>query len=202
MGGLTWSPSIFKDSELELPAQQQIITTTRHWVDHLVVGLNLCPFAQAELLNQRVRFEVTSVTDEAGLLETLQAELVLLDQQPGIETTLLIHPRAVTEFGQYNQFLDQVDLLLETGDWLGIYQVASFHPDYQFGGTYPDDAENYTNRSPYPMLHLLREQSLERAIERYGDTDQIPQRNIELLEQMGSQQLAGLLAACFDSHGD
>ena len=181
---------------------QQIITTTRNWVDNLVVGLNLCPFARAELINQKIRFEFTPATEEAELLEALHAELVRLDQQPDVETTLLIHPQAVTEFGQYNQFLDQVDLLLETGGWLGIYQVASFHPDYQFGGTHPDDAENYTNRSPYPMLHLLREQSLERAIERYGDTDQIPQRNIELLEQMGSQQLAGLLAACFDSHGN
>ena len=197
------SPILSKATAVDMPEHhQQIITTTRNWVDNLVVGLNLCPFARAELINQKIRFEVTPATEEAELLEALHAELVLLDQQPDVETTLLIHPQAVTEFGQYNQFLDQVDLLLETGGWLGIYQVASFHPDYQFGGTHPDDAENYTNRSPYPMLHLLREQSLERAIERYGDTDQIPQRNIELLEQMGSQQLAGLLAACFDSHGD
>ena len=197
------SPILSKATAVDMPEHhQQIITTTRNWVDNLVVGLNLCPFARAELINQKIRFEVTPATEEAELLEALHAELVLLDQQPDVETTLLIHPQAVTEFGQYNQFLDQVDALLETGDWMGIYQVASFHPDYQFGGTHPDDAENYTNRSPYPMLHLLREQSLERAIERYGDTDQIPQRNIELLEQMGSQQLAGLLAACFDSHGN
>ncbi|MBL4621557.1 MAG: DUF1415 domain-containing protein [Immundisolibacteraceae bacterium] len=178
---------------------EQIVTITQNWVEQLVVGLNLCPFARAELVNQRIRFEVTQATDESGLLVALKAELLLLDQQPGVETSLLIHPQAVTEFGDYNQFLNLVDDLVEAGGWQGVYQVASFHPDYQFGGTEPGDAENYTNRSPYPMLHLLREASLERAIEDFGDTEQIPERNIELLEQIGSQRLAALLAACFDS---
>ena len=181
---------------------EQIVTTTRQWVEQLVVGLNLCPFARAELVNQRIRFEVTQATSEAQLLAALQSELLLLGQQPAIETTLLIHPQVMISFDDYNQFLNRVDDLLEAEGWQGVYQVASFHPDYQFGGTEADDAENYTNRSPYPMLHLLREASLERAIERFGDTEQIPARNIELLEQMGSQRLAGLLAACFDGHGD
>ena len=180
---------------------EQIVTTTRQWVEQLVVGLNLCPFARAELVNQRIRFEVTQATSEAELLAALQSELLLLAQQPAIETTLLIHPKVMINFDDYNQFLNQVDDLLDAEGWQGGYQVASFHPDYQFGGTQPDDAENYTNRSPYPMLHLLREASLERAIESFGDTEQIPARNIELLEQMGSQRLAGLLAACFDSSG-
>ena len=128
------------------------------------MGLNLCPFAKRELLANRVRFSVTQVATEEQLLAELQGELERLNSDDSIETTLLIHPEVLQDFYCYNQFLDYVDGLLREMALEGVYQVASFHPDYQFGGTEPDDAENYTNRSPYPILQLIREASLEKAV--------------------------------------
>ena len=117
--------------------------------------------------------------------------------QPGIETTLLIVPRVLQDFGDYNQFLDSADDLLEALGVDGNYQIASFHPHYRFAGTEAADAENYTNRSPYPLLHLLREETLERNIAGYPDTDQIPLRNIALMKRLGTARLKELLQACF-----
>jgi hypothetical protein len=170
-----------------------IIASVRHWVESFVVGLNLCPFAGRELRQERIRFVVTSPTTEAELLASLQAELERLDTDPTIETTLLIHPRVLQDFDDYNQFLETVDDLLCAMEVDGIYQVASFHPHYQFAGTEIADVENYTNRSPYPLLHLLREQSLERSIASYPDTEQIPLRNIELMKRLGIARLKQLL---------
>ncbi len=124
--------------------------------------------------------------------------LELLTRDESIETTLLIHPNVLQDFATYNQFLDLVDALLEQLELEGIYQVASFHPDYQFAGSDPDATRNYTNRSPYPVLHLLREESLERAIAGYPGVEEIPERNIELLEGMGAEKMQALLRACFD----
>ena len=178
---------------------EKIIKPVRHWVKSVVVGLNLCPFAKRELVRNRVRFSVTEAVTEEQLLEALQAELELLNNDETIETTLLIHPDVLQDFYDYNQFLDYVDDLLDQLELDGIYQVASFHPDYQFGGTEPDDVENYTNKSPYPMLHLIRESSLEQAIATYPDSDKIPERNIALLETMGREKMKALLQACFDN---
>ena len=155
--------------------------------------LNLCPFAGRELRQKRIRFVVTSSKTEAELLASLQAELERLDTEPAIETTLLIHPGVLQDFDDYNQFLETADELLSAMGVDGIYQVASFHPDYQFAGTAVDDVENYTNRSPYPLLHLLREESLERSIASYPDTEQIPLRNIELMKRLGIAKLKQLL---------
>ena len=177
--------------------KDQIIKSVRHWVETLVVGLNLCPFAKRELLNNRVRFSVTGATTEEQLLVELQTELELLNRDDSIETTLLIHPEVLQEFYDYNQFLDYVDGLLVEMALEGVYQVASFHPDYQFGGTEPDNAENYTNRSPYPMLHLIREASLEQAIASYPDAEGIPERNIALVTSLGRDKMQTLLKACF-----
>ncbi len=182
-----------------IPKSQSISESVRHWVETLVVDLNLCPFARAELLKDRVRFTVSDATTEPQLLLDLQQELELLSSNEAIETTLLIHPYVLQDFDTYNQFLDQVDALSVQLDLEGIYQVASFHPDYQFAGTASDAAENYTNRAPYPILHLLREESLERAIAGYPGVEQIPERNIELLEGMGAEKMQALLRACFDS---
>ena len=173
-----------------------ITAAVRRWVQTVVVDLNLCPFAGRELREERVRFVVTPATTEAQLLESLQAELERLDTSPAVETTLLIHPRVLQDFGDYNQFLETADELLDAMGADGIYQVASFHPQYQFAGTAPDDVENYTNRSPYPMLHLLREQSLERGIAGYPDIGQIPLRNIALMKRLGIARLKQLLRAC------
>lgn len=180
------------------PSQQPIIAATRQWLVSLVIDLNLCPFAKAELLNHRIRFTVTDASTEGELLSDLQAELALLTNDQSIETTLLIHPDVLVDFDDYNQFLDDVDDLLEQLDLEGIYQIASFHPNYQFGSTQPGDAENYTNKSPYPMLHLLREASLERAIASYPYPERIPERNIALMEAMGAEKLQVILEACFD----
>ena len=173
-----------------------ITAAVRRWVQSVVVELNLCPFAGRELREGRVRFALTPATTEAQLLERLQAELEWLDTNPDIETTLLIHPRVLQDFADYNQFLDTADALLVAMGADGIYQIASFHPHYQFADTAADDVENYTNRSPYPMLHLLREQSLERAIAAYPDTQQIPLRNIALMKRLGIERLKQLLRTC------
>jgi hypothetical protein len=169
----------------------------RQWLQSLVIDLNLCPFAKRELVKDRVRFRVTEATTEDELLRALQNELQLLQDDPSIETTLLIHPQVLQNFSHYNQFLNAADCLLARMQLTGVFQVASFHPNYQFGGTEPDAAENYTNRSPYPLLHLLREASLERVIADTLDVAAIPVRNIKLMNNMGRDELQRLLQACF-----
>jgi hypothetical protein len=167
-------------------------------VEDLVVELNLCPFAGRELVRDRIRFVVTESVTEAQLLVALNAELQLLKDDATIETTLLIHPDVLQDFLDYNQFLDKADQLLVQTGLEGVYQVASFHPDYQFAGTADDDAENYTNRSPYPLLHILREESLTRSIHAYPDVDEIPARNIEKMDELGIEKLQALIQRCYD----
>jgi hypothetical protein len=179
----------------------KVITSTRLWVESVVIDLNLCPFAKRELVANRVRFAATTARTEERLLMALEAELELLGGDPSIETSLLIHPDVLQDFYEYNQFLDFADRLLVEMKLDGVFQIASFHPIYQFGGTGPDDVENYTNRSPYPMLHIIREESLERAIESYPDIDQVPIRNVELMNRMGVEKLNSLLQACFEGAG-
>ena len=163
------------------------------------MGLNLCPFAKREFVKNRVRFAVSSATTEGQLLADLQAELILVKDNKDVETTLLIHPGVLQDFYDYNQFLNVADALLVQMDLEGVYQVASFHPDYQFGGTEPQDTENYTNKSPYPMLHLIGEESLEQAIANYPNSDEISDNNIELLESLGQEKMQNLLQACYDA---
>lgn len=177
---------------------EKIIKAVRHWVETLVVGLNLCPFAKRELINNRVRFTVTEATSEQQLLETLQDELELLNNDLSVETTLLIHPNILQDFYDYNEFLDYADGLLVQMELDGVYQIASFHPNYQFADTEAGDVENYSNRSPYPLLHLIREKSLERAIANHPNSDQIPQRNIELLKSLGRDKMQALFQSHFD----
>lgn len=154
-----------------LENDEEIILAVRQWVETFVVGMNLCPFAKRELVKNRVRFVTTAATTAEQLLQVLQTELELLSADPSVETTLLIHPAVLQDFYDFNDFLGFADSLLVDMELEGIYQVASFHPDYQFGGTRPGDAENYTNRAPYPVLHLLREESLERVIADYSDVE-------------------------------
>lgn len=165
----------------------------RHWLKSVVIELNLCPFAERELINGRVRFAESDAANEVQLLQALEAEFELLAGDASIETTLLVHPHVLTDFEDYNQFLELADGLLVQMGLDGIFQIASFHPDYQFAGTHPDDAENYTNRSPYPLLHILREESLARAIELTPDVDQIPIRNIRKMNELGTEELKLLL---------
>lgn len=171
-----------------------IESATRQWLEDVVIGLNLCPFARKELVNNRIRFVVSLADSEEALLMALQQELVFLNENPATETTLLIHPDLLTDFDDYNDFLAAADGLLELLELEGVYQVASFHPDYRFADTGPEDAENYTNRSPFPMLHLLREDSVARAVDSHPDPDSIPERNIALMQQLGADVMAQRLS--------
>ncbi|MDA0272674.1 MAG: DUF1415 domain-containing protein [Proteobacteria bacterium] len=173
--------------------KQQAIASVRHWVESFVIGNNLCPFAGREFLRDRVRFSYTDAGSEPQLLNALADEIRLLNQNLTIETTLLIHPEVLQDFTDYNQFLEQTERLLEHLELTGVYQIASFHPDYQFSGSKPSDAENYTNRSPYPLIHLLREQSVEQAIISYPDISTVPTNNIALMNQLGADTLSKMM---------
>jgi hypothetical protein len=177
---------------------EAIAYVVRRWVEDLVVGLNQCPFAGRELVRNRVRFVVTEAATEEQLLAALGTELSLLNDNAAVETTLLIHPDVLQDFIDYNQFLDTAERLLVQAELEGVYQIASFHPDYQFAGTAVGDAENFTNRSPYPMLHILREASLALSIAAYPDVEQIPVRNIEQMKSLGREKLQSLIQDCFD----
>ena len=163
------------------------IAATRTWLTRAVLGLNLCPFAAAPFRAGTVHFVASGAQNEEELLKALAAEMLELVRLPAEEreTTLLVHPRVMGDFLEFNDFLQNAeDLVTELG-LDGVLQVASFHPQYQFAGTEADDIGNYSNRSPYPTLHLLREESVERAVEAMPDTDKIFEDNIETLERLG-----------------
>jgi hypothetical protein len=168
---------------------EAVVAATRTWIERAVIGLQLCPFASGPYLNDRVRYCVSTQHSSVGLREELIRELQLLqDTDPVIcETTLLIHPHALTNFLDYNDFLDECDAVLVELGLDGELQIASFHPQYQFAGTRAEDIENYTNRSPYPMLHLLREASVARAVATFPGVDRIGEKNIETLRRLGHE---------------
>jgi uncharacterized protein len=163
------------------------IAQTRRWLERAVIGLNLCPFAKAVYVKQQMRFVLSEATTTEALLDELTAELTLLSQTDpqAVDTTLLVHPRVLTDFLDYNDFLDRADAVVAALGLEGEIQVASFHPQYQFAGTYPDEMGNYTNRAPFPTLHLLREASIDRAVAAFPDPDVIVERNIATLEELG-----------------
>lgn len=174
----------------------QIISATQNWLEKAVIGLNLCPFAKAVHVKRQIRYAVCEAVNTQDLHASLLAEIeFLLEANPEkVETTLLIHPNVLNDFLDFNDFLDVADALLTELQADGILQIASFHPDYQFFGTKPEDIENYTNRSPYPTLHLIREASIERVLETYPDTDEIYQKNIDTLHQLGLEGWRKLLS--------
>lgn len=167
----------------------EVVAQTRVWLERAVIGLNLCPFAQSVFVHQRIRYSVSLARTDRGLLRALSGELETLQaaDPAQCETTLLIHPRALWEFTAYNEFLGEADRLLQRRKLEGILQIASFHPQYQFAGTDPDDITNYTNRSPYPMLHLLRESSVDRAVSGPAEAAQIVDRNLATLRRLGRE---------------
>ena len=171
------------------------IADTRRWLERAVIGLNLCPFAKAVVAKDQVRFVLSDATDPAQLLETLGEELVhLRNSDPAtLDTTLIVHPHVLQDFLDYNDFLDAADGLVEELGLEGVLQVASFHPRYQFADSDPDDVENFTNRSPYPTLHLLREDSVSRAVAAYPDPDVIVERNVQTLRKLGTEGWRKLL---------
>lgn len=164
-----------------------VISETEAWLEKAVIGLNLCPFAKAVQVKQQIRYVVSQARTPEALLEELEHELEqLAEANPEkIETTLLIHPLALNDFLDFNDFLDVADGMLEELELDGILQIASFHPDYQFAGTEQDDIENYTNRSPYPTLHLLREESIDRAVHAFPEAEQIYEKNMETMRKLG-----------------
>ncbi|MDN3922432.1 DUF1415 domain-containing protein [Roseateles violae] len=177
------------EQEIETIRQQ-----TQAWLEKAVIGLNLCPFAKSVHVNQRLRYVVSSATTPEELLKELARELLFLKRADPdeIETTLVIHPLLLQDFLDFNDFLGAADALIEDLELDGELQFANFHPQYQFAGTAPDDITNYTNRSPYPTLHILRESSIERATETMADTDAIFETNIETMEKLGHAGWAAL----------
>lgn len=170
-----------------MTSERDIVEATRQWLERAVIGLNLCPFAKAVHAKQQVRYVVSDATEAEGLLADLLHELrFLADADPAqVETTLLIHPYALADFLDYNDFLEVADAAVSELDLDGELQVASFHPDYRFADSRPDDIENFSNRSPYPTLHLLRESSIDKAVEAFPDAASIYERNIETLRRLG-----------------
>jgi hypothetical protein len=169
------------------PTDDEAIATTARWLDRAVIGLNLCPFAKSVQVKKQVRYVVSQATDSNALLDDLERELHYLAaiSPDETDTTLLIHPHVLTDFDDFTDFLDLVDVVVRTQGLTGKLQVANFHPDYCFADAEPDDIGNYTNRAPYPTLHLIREASLDRAVAAFPDAAQIYERNIETLERIG-----------------
>lgn len=181
------SPALERDVE-------RVTARTRDWVERFVVGLGLCPFARAPLEADALELRVCLDDDPAELLVALDSTMqAVLDHPRTIETALLVHPNCLQEFEAYNAFLDRVDALLELRGHVGVLQVASFHPSYRFADAPADDPANTTNRSPYPMLHVLREASVTAAVEGHPDVSGIPTRNVELLRSMSAEKLHGFL---------
>ena len=170
--------------------KQAVIEHTCRWISSIVIGLNLCPFAQRVFAAGKIRYAVSEARDEKTLFNDLSDELKLLASSPieAIETTLLIHPHVFADFLDYNDFVGVAEELIEDLDLLGIVQIASFHPQYLFAETDPDAAENYTNRSPYPMLHLLREESITAVAGDPAELLAIPPRNIKTLQSLGRRK--------------
>ncbi|WP_323844723.1 DUF1415 domain-containing protein [Microbulbifer magnicolonia] len=179
--------------------ERQIVESVQQWLRDVVVGLNLCPFARKPLRAGQIRYKVSDTRDDEALMAELLEEMQLLDSTSAeeLETTLLIVPHHLQDFADFNQFLELAEWLIERHDYSGIYQLASFHPDYQFAGTRPEDEENLTNRAPYPILHLLREASVERLLGNYPDPESIPANNIRRVGGLTAEQKRQLFPYLF-----
>ncbi|MEO7246557.1 MAG: DUF1415 domain-containing protein [Rubrivivax sp.] len=177
---------------------RRVIAETRAWVERAVIGLNLCPFAKAPQVKGQVHYAVSAATAVEGLLADLLQELRRLADTPAdrIETTLLMHPGVLTHFADYNDFLDLAEGAVAELKLEGVIQVASFHPDYQFADSAPDDPANASNRSPYPTLHLLREESIDRAVAAFPEAEAIFEANIETMNRLGADAWAALQQQC------
>jgi hypothetical protein len=170
-------------------ANARFIVDTQVWLERAVIGLNLCPFAKSVFVKKQVRYALTAASTPDELLAELEHELTrLAETEPAeLDTTLLIHPLAMTDFLDYHFFLGEVDALIRNLGFKGVFQIASLHPQYEFAGSEPDDIANFTNRSPYPTLHLLRESSIDRAVAAFPEAEAIFERNIETMERLGHE---------------
>ena len=180
------------DADIDADA---VLVATREWLEKAVIGLGLCPFAKAVHARGQIRYAISLATSPAQLVDDLVAELrMLVDSDPAVvDTTLLAVPRMFPDFEDYNDFLDIADALVDELELTGVIQIASFHPGYRFAGTMKDAIENYTNRSPYPLFHLLREDSVEKAVTTYPDVADIPERNIITLNNLGIEGWRALM---------
>ncbi|MGR9014333.1 MAG: DUF1415 domain-containing protein [Gammaproteobacteria bacterium] len=178
-------------------SDQQINAATQAWLKSVIIDYGICPFAKRELDRGSIYFSINHDTTIENCLLHLILECNRLDTDPEIETALLIYADAFTKFDDYLDFVEIAESLLIEQGYEGTYQLASFHPDYCFQGSDSNDAANYTNRSPYPMLHLLRESSIEQAVASHPDPESIPQHNIELTRKLGLAKMQALLAACY-----
>ncbi len=176
-----------------------VIEQVNTWLEEVVIGLNLCPFAAKPARLNQIHLHVFDGKSDKDLLECLQQAMLELEAKPAKEreTTVIIISQYLKKFDDYNQFLDLAEGLLEQEDWHGIIQLASFHPHYQFAGTQPDDSENLTNRAPFPLLHLLREDSIESVLEKYADPESIPNNNIERMQSLTQQDKLRLFPHLF-----
>ncbi len=175
---------------------ERLITNTKKWIQDVVIACNFCPFAAKEVKQGSIRYQVIAQTSNKEVLTALAAECKLLDTDKDVETTLLILANGFENFRQYLKLVAQTEELLEESGYEGVYQLASFHPQYCFEGEGANDAANFTNRSPYPMLHLLREDSVEKAIARYPNAKGIPDRNIEFARKKGRAYMQMLRDSC------
>jgi len=163
-----------------------IIDQTKKWITDVVIGCNFCPFAAREVKKNSIHYEVTTATTIEESLQALFLEFERLDANENIETSFLIFPDSFQDFHDYLDLVSSGEKLLDKKGYEGIYQIASFHPLYCFAGSDEDDAANYTNRSPYPMLHLLREESMEKALENFSEPENIPEKNIAFARNKGT----------------
>lgn len=175
---------------------ERMIKQTQCWLDSVIIEHNICPFAKRERDKGSIRFTVDESSEFSQALENLILECERLDENPGIETTLFILAKVGQDFNDYLDFLDIANQLLIEQGCEGVYQLASFHPDYCFADSNEDDPANYTNRSPYPTLHIIREKSLEKVLQSYPEPELIPERNIEYCQNLGLEKMQQMLEKC------
>lgn len=190
-------------SALEKPSSNTELITREigDWLNDVVIGLNLCPFAAKPMRNRQVKTFVSNAETEETLLQDILEQLLELESTTSekIDTTLVVVPNMLSDFYDYNLFIDWIEALLRQQNWQGIFQLATFHPNYCFGGTEPEDAENLTNRSPYPIFHLLREDSMEKVLKHYPDPESIPDKNIERVESLSESEKQQLFPYLYKS---
>jgi hypothetical protein len=179
-----------------MTSSEKIINQTKKWITDVVIGCNFCPFAAVVIKQQKIHYQVETSKDMNTCLSVFLQELKRLDQDPGIETSFLIFPDSFQLFQDYLNLLYLTENVLKKEGYEGVYQLASFHPLYLFAGTTENDASNYTNRSVYPMLHLLREESIDQALKKYGQPENIPERNIQFAKRKGLVYMKMLRDAC------
>ena len=192
-------PEVFLTSQTEfMPSHQVIINQTQKWLQTVIIAHSLCPFAKREFDSGRIHYAVSDAADLPEQLTCIIEHCAALDRDTDRETTLLIFPDGLSEFENYLDLIELANALLKDQGYEGTYQLASFHPQYRFAGSDETDPSHYTNRSPYPMVHILREASVEAALKRYPDPEKIPTRNIKLTQNLGLRAMKALLDDCYD----